>query len=160
MLSGETTIGQYPIRCVEQLVDIAQASEGVPGLGFSQRLSPDSDKQAVAHYAVQLAESIGAKGTVVITRRGYMADCVTNCHPQRSRIYAFTNDSQTRRRLILNRNLSPYRIAFSQDPEKTLRAAFNLLKRKADLAAGDKVVVISDVIAGQGIEAIQIRGID
>ena len=160
MLSGETTIGQYPIRCVEQLVDIAQASEGVPGLGFSQRLSPDSDKQAVAHYAVQLAESIGAKGTVVITRRGYMADCVTSCHPQRSRIYAFTNDSQTRRRLILNRNLSPYRIAFSQDPEKTLRAAFNLLKRKAGLAAGDKVVVISDVIAGQGIEAIQIRGID
>ena len=118
MLSGETTIGIYPIRCVEQLVEIARASERVPGLSFVQKLTPDSDKQQIARYAVQLAESIGAKGTVVITRRGYMADFVTNCHPQKSRIYAFTNDSQTRRRLVLNRNVSPYRIAFSQDPEK------------------------------------------
>ena len=157
MLSGETTIGKYPIRCVEQLVEIARASERVPGLGFVQKLTPDSDKQQVAHYAVQLAESLGAKGTVVITRRGYMADFVTNCHPQKSRIYAFTNDSQTRRRLVMNRNVSPYRIAFSQDPEKTLTAAFKLLKSKAGLETGDKVVVISDMLSGQGIEAIQVR---
>ena len=157
MLSGETTIGKYPIRCVEQLVEIARASERVPGLSFVQKLTPDSDKQQIAHYAVQLAESIGAKGTVVITRRGYMADFVTNCHPQKSRIYAFTNDSQTRRRLVLNRNVSPYRIAFSQDPEKTLTSAFKLLKNKAGLDSGDKVVVISDMLSGQGIEAIQVR---
>ena len=157
MLSGETTIGRYPIRCVEQLVEIARASERVPGLSFVQKLTPDSDKQQIAHYAVQLAESIGAKGTVVITRRGYMADFVTNCHPQKSRIYAFTNDSQTRRRLVLNRNVSPYRIAFSQDPEKTLTSAFKLLKGKAGLDSGDKVVVISDMLSGQGIEAIQVR---
>ncbi|MDG1924651.1 MAG: pyruvate kinase [Pseudomonadales bacterium] len=157
MLSGETTIGRYPIRCVEQLVEIARASERVPGLSFVQKLTPDSDKQQIAHYAVQLAESIGAKGTVVITRRGYMADFVTNCHPQKSRIYAFTNDSQTRRRLVLNRNVSPYRIAFSQDPEKTLTSAFKLLKNKAGLDSGDKVVVISDMLSGQGIEAIQVR---
>ena len=157
MLSGETTIGKYPIRCVEQLVEIARASERVPGLSFVQKLTPDSDKQQIAHYAVQLAESIGAKGTVVITRRGYMADFVTNCHPQKSRIYAFTNDSQTRRRLVLNRNVSPYRIAFSQAPEKTLTSAFKLLKGKAGLDSGDKVVVISDMLSGQGIEAIQVR---
>jgi pyruvate kinase len=157
MLSGETTIGKYPIRCVEQLVEIARASERVPGLSFVQKLMPDSDKQQIAHYAVQLAESIGAKGTVVITRRGYMADFVTNCHPQKSRIYAFSNDSQTRRRLVLNRNVSPYRIAFSQDPEKTLTSAFKLLKSKAGLDSDDKVVVISDMLSGQGIEAIQVR---
>jgi pyruvate kinase len=86
-----------------------------------------------------------------------MADFVTNCHPQKSRIYAFTNDSQTRRRLVMNRNVSPYRIAFSQDPEKTLTAAFKLLKSKAGLETGDKVVVISDMLSGQGIEAIQVR---
>ena len=157
MLSGETTIGKYPIRCVEQLVEIARASERVPGLSFVQKLTPYSDKQQIAHYAVQLAESIGAKGTVVITRRGYMADFVTNCHPQKSRIYAFTNYSQTRWRLVLNRNVSPYRIAFSQDPEKTLTSAFKLLKGKAGLDSGDKVVVISDMLSGQGIEAIQVR---
>ena len=157
MLSGETTVGKFPVRCVEQLVEIAVITEAIPGLEFTKNLKADNDKQSLAITAVTLAESLSAKGIIVITRRGFMADYVTNCHPQHTRIFAFTNDSQTRRRLILNRNLSAFRSAFSQDPEKTLQTAFDLLKKKADFVDGDKVVVISDVLAGTGIEAIQIR---
>jgi pyruvate kinase len=157
MLSGETTIGKYPVRCVEQLVEIAEATESIPGLNFVRKLNHGNDKQRLAFTAVQLAETLNAKGIVVITRRGLMADYVTNCHPQRTRIYAFTNDSQTRRRLIINRNVSSFRTAFSSDPEKTLQTAFDVLKLRADFEPDDKVVVISDVLAGAGIEAIQIR---
>ncbi|HIG43481.1 MAG: pyruvate kinase [bacterium] len=156
MLSGETTIGRHPVRCVEQLVDIAETAESVPGLDFTRNLKCPDDKQSMAVTAADLAESLSAKGIVVITRRGYMADYVTNCHPQ-TRIFAFTNDSQTRRRLILNRNVSAFRTAFSRDPEKTLQIAFDVLKSKVGLSEGDKVVVISDVLAGTGIQAIQIR---
>jgi len=159
MLSGETTVGKYPIRCVEQLVEIAEATESATGLEFTKNLNRDTEKQQLAITAVQLAESLKARGIVVITRRGFMADYVTNCHPQHARIYAFTNDSQTRRRLILNRNLSPFRTAFSRDPEKTLQTAFDVLKLRASFESGDKVVVISDVLEGAGIEAIQIRAI-
>ena len=157
MLSGETTVGKHPVRCVEQLVEIAKSTESFAGLGFTNSLKTENDKQSLAITAVQLAESLNAKGIVVITRRGFMADYVTNCHPQKTRIFAFTNDSQTRRRLILNRNLTPFRTAFSSDPEKTLQTAFDTLKQRADFSAGDKVVAISDVLAGSGIEAIQIR---
>lgn len=157
MLSGETTIGRFPVRCVEQLVEIAEATESFAGLGFTRGLVAGNDKQRLAITAVQLAESLDARGIVVITRRGLMADYVTNCHPQKTRIYAFTNDSQTRRRLILNRNLTPFRTAFSSDPEKTLQTAFDVLKQRAGFRSEDKVVVISDVLAGSGIEAIQIR---
>ena len=157
MLSGETTIGKYPVRCVEQLVEIAETTESVAGLNFVARLHHGGDKQRLAYTAVNLAETIAAKGIVVITRRGFMADCVTNCHPQKTRIYAFTNDSQTRRRLILNRNVSSFRTAFSKDPEKTLQTAFDVLKLRAGLKSEDKVVVISDVLEASGIEAIQIR---
>ncbi len=159
MLSGETTVGKYPVRCVEQLVEIAESTESFPGLNFTAKLNHDTEKQQLAITAVQLAESLGAKGIVVITRRGFMADFVTNCHPQKTRIYAFTNDSQTRRRLMLNRSLSPFRTAFSKDPEKTLQIAFDALKLRASFEPGDKVVVISDILAGSGIEAIQIREI-
>ena len=145
------------MRCVEQLVEIAKSTESFAGLGFTNNLKTENDKQSLAITAVQLAESLNAKGIVVITRRGFMADYVTNCHPQKTRIFAFTNDSQTRRRLILNRNLTPFRTAFSSDPEKTLQTAFDALKQRAGFRAGDKVVVISDVLAGSGIEAIQIR---
>jgi len=157
MLSGETTVGKYPVRCVEQLVAIASAAEKTQGLEFTRNLICRGDKQHLALTAVNLAESLGAMGIIVITRRGYMADYITNCHPQNTRIYAFTNDSQTRRRLMLNRNLSPFRTAFSSDPEKTLQTTFNVLKKRVGLSSGDKVVVISDVLAGSGIDAIQIR---
>jgi len=157
MLSGETTVGKHPVRCVEQLGEIAEATESFTGLRFTNNLIHQNDKQSLAITAVQLAESLDAKGIIVITRRGFMADYVTNCHPQKTRIYAFTNDSQTRRRLILNRNLTPYRTAFSSDPEKTLQTAFDVLKQRAGLVVNDKVVVISDVLAGLGVEAIQIR---
>jgi pyruvate kinase len=157
MLSGETTIGKHPVRCVEQLDEIASTTEAIRGLEFTNGLEKSTDKQHLAATAVELAESLNARGIVVITRRGLMADYVTNCHPQKNRIYAFTNDSQTRRRLILNRNLSPFRTAFSRDPERTLQNAFDVLKDRAGFSRGDKVVVISDVLGGTGIEAIQIR---
>ncbi len=157
MLSGETSVGKYPVRCVKQLVEIAQASERLPGLGFEAGLVANSDKQHVAISAVQLAESIGAAGIVVITRRGIMADLVTNCRPRTVPIYAFTNTSQTRRRLVLNRALFSFRTDFSRDPEKTLHTAFSVLREREGLPEEAKVVVISDVLAQQRTDAIQIR---
>lgn len=156
MLSGETSVGQYPTRCVEQLSNIANRTERFPGLGYEKALEIDGDKQHVAVHAVALAEAVEAAGIIVITRRGITADYVTAARPQHVPIFAFTNDSQTRRRLAMNRSVYAHRIAFSSDPEKTLQRAFEVLKKEGvDLDA--KLVLISDVLADQPTEAIQIR---
>jgi len=47
----------------------------------------------------------------------------------------------------------------SKDPEKTITHALDILKLREGLKEDDRVVVISDVIAGSGIDAIQIRSI-
>lgn len=156
MLSGETTIGKYPVKCVQFLDEISRASEKTPGLQFSRALIRNCDKQHIAAAAVDLADSLNAKGIVVITRRGIMANFVTNCHSE-TPVFAFTNDGRTRRQMAMNRNLRCYRIAFSQEPEKTLASAFSLLAEKEGFSIGDKLVVISDILSGTGIDAIQIR---
>jgi len=160
MLSGETTVGKYPIRCIEHLDKIARASEKLPGLHFSRNLIKNDDKQHIAATAVGHAEAINAKGIVVITRRGIMAQFLTNCRPFKSYIYAFTNDNRTRRQLFLNRSVVAHRIKFSEQPEKTIQNAFVILKMREGFQSGDQVVVISDIIAGSGIDAIQIRKIN
>lgn len=160
MLSGETSVGRHPERCVGYLDSIARASEQTPGLGFARARLRVDDKAQLAAAAVELAESVGVRGIVVITRRGIMADHVTACHPQGVPIYAFTNDSATRRRLMLNRHLVSHRTAFSRDPEKTLRTAFRALLAREDFSRDDKVVVLSDVLLGQGVDAIQLRQVD
>ena len=158
MLSGETTVGKYPLRCIEQLVNIARTVEEKPGLRFIENLRSDSDKQYLSNAAVDLAESLGVRGIVVITRRGVMAEYVSNCRPTNSFIYAFTNVSQARRTMMLCRGLRSDRINFSEDPGKTLQTAFTALKEREGFQSGEKVVVISDVLAGSGkIDAIQIR---
>ena len=158
MLSGETTVGKYPLRCVDQLVNIAENVEKHPGLRFVSKLNTDNDKQKLSLAAVELAQSLGARCIVVITRRGLMAELVCNCRPLYSDIYTFTNVSQVRRTMTLGRGIRDFRIAFSQDPEKTLQTAFNVLKKREGFQSEEKVVVISDVLAGSGkIDAIQIR---
>jgi pyruvate kinase len=57
----------------------------------------------------------------------------------------------------MNRSVFAHRIAFSSDPEKTLQRAFDLLRKKENVAVDAKLVVISDVLANQPTEAIQIR---
>lgn len=159
MLSGETATGKYPLKCIEYLDKISRASEQGVGLQFSKGLVCANDKQHIARSAVDLAEAIGARGLVVITRRGLMANYVTNCRPQKSAIYAFTNDTRTRRQLALNRNLLCYRISLSSDPEKTLTNAFASLREKGECQSGDKLVVLSDILAASGVDAIQVRTI-
>ena len=160
MLSGETAVGKYPIKCIESLNKIARQSELWPGLHYSQFLERDCDKQHLAVSAVELAEDLKAKGILVITRRGVMVQYVTNARPFSPIIYAFTNDSRTRRQLALNRSVLAFRMEFSKEPEKTLDNALSALKFKLGLASGEKIVVISDVIAGKGVDAIQIRVIE
>jgi pyruvate kinase len=158
MLSGETTVGKYPIKCVENLDRIARSIEKSRGLRFTDNLQVKSNKDQIAKAAVELATSISAKAIIVPTRRGRMANRVTNSHPQ-SIICAFTDSSATRRQLVINRNVLSYQIEIDEDPEKTLAAAADIMIRRNDFAPDDQVVVISDALAGSGFEALQIRKI-
>ena len=156
MLSGETSVGAYPERCVRQLADIAAAAEQQRGFALQEGLAIDTDKQHLATAAAHLAEAIGAAGIVVITRRGVTADSVANCHPKVP-VFAFTNLSQTRRRLMLNRGVFAHRTAFSNDPERTIQTALKVLREREGIAEDARVIVISDVLAERTVDAIQLR---
>ncbi|MGB2041223.1 MAG: pyruvate kinase [Porticoccaceae bacterium] len=158
MLSGETTVGKYPVKCVEFLDRIARSIESSRGLRFTDNLELVNDKQHIAKAAVDLATSISAKAIIVPTRRGRMANRITNCHPE-SIICAFTNNSGTRRQLVLNRNVLSYQIEIGDDSEKTLAEAAAIMIKRDEFSPDDQVVVISDALAGSGFEALEIRKI-
>ena len=158
MLSGETTVGKYPIKCVEILDRIARSTESSRGLRFTDKLELPNDKQQIAKAAVDLATSISARAIIVPTRRGRMANRITNCHPE-SIICAFTNNSRTMRQLMINRNVLSYQIDIGEDSEQTLAAAAAIMIQRDEFSPDDRVVVISDALAGSGFEALQIRKI-
>ena len=54
MLSGETTVGKYPVKCVEILDRIARSTESSRGLRFTDNLNVTHDKQHIANYITQM----------------------------------------------------------------------------------------------------------
>jgi pyruvate kinase len=159
MLSGETTVGKHPVRCVEFLNRIATEAERTAGLRFCEYLDVDIDKQHMAASAVQLAEALKVRGIVVITRRGLMANYVANCRPRRPTIFAFSSDPHTCQQLALNYGTQAYRIGSYEAAEQTLAEAFAQLRDSGSLAVGDKVVVLSDILAADGIDAVSVQQI-
>ena len=157
MLSAETSVGEYPIRSVAQVIRIAEEQEIFPGLNFARSRESDSHRQLLAWSAVELAERIHASGIVVITRSGLAADLVTNCAPPQVPIFAFSNQSHTRRRLMLNRGVYAHRTAFSRQPERTIQTALSVLRKREGLKPEESVVLVSDVVGLGGVDSIQIR---
>jgi len=160
MLSGETAAGKYPVRCVEVLDTIARRIETVPGLDFyKERPPPTTQRAHIAQGACRLADSLGARAIVVMTRRGYFGQLVASYRPQRAAIYAFTNMSTTRRKLWLNRAVIPFRMNLSKDPEKTIVNALAKLREREIIEPGEPVVVVSDVATATGdlVTSIQVR---
>jgi pyruvate kinase len=160
MLSGETAAGQHPVRCVEVLDKIARRIEEGPGLDFYlERPPPTTQRGHIAQGACRLADSLGARAIVVMTRRGQFGQLVASYRPKRAAIYAFTNMSTTRRKLWLNRSVVPFRMNLSKDPEKTIVNALAKLRERNVVEAGEPVVVVSDVATATGdlVTSIQVR---
>jgi pyruvate kinase len=159
MLSGETASGKYPEKCVEMLNKIALRVENSGGgVGYIKERVPRNQKEELAKAAALLADSLKVPAVIVITRRGTTAMNLAGFHPEYPVIHAFTNMTSVRRKLWLHRGILPYRMDFSSDPEKTIIAAIDTIKKNDMVSVGDKVVILSDIIAGTDrVETIQIR---
>jgi len=158
MLSGETTVGKYPLECIEVIHRIAERIERSGGAGYAERAELKDERQKVVRSAVVMANELRAKGILVFTRHGYMAKFTSWLRPRYSPIFAFTNSERLRNQMNLLWGVSPFVIQFSDDPETTILRAQSVVKERGLLRAGDQVVIISDILAREKlINAVQMR---
>lgn len=159
MLSGETATGKHPARCVQVMDDIIRRIEKEAGFGFFEARQPADAREELSRSACRLADSMGAKAIVVITRRGLLAQMVSGFRPREAIVYAMTNMSSVRRKLWLLRSVVPFVIDHSaSDPEATVATALERLKKNNRLLRGDPIVVLSHVIVGKDtVGSVQVR---
>ena len=81
MLSGETTVGRYPVRCVEVFDRVARRIERSGGAEFAKEAQLTDARQKTVSSAVILAESLPHAKLIVFTRHGTMARYVSNLRP-------------------------------------------------------------------------------
>jgi pyruvate kinase len=158
MLSGETTVGKYPVQCVEVLVRIALRLERSGGLGFASEAVLEDTRQKTVRSAVTLADSLPNSKIVIFTRRGTMANFVANLRPKHSPIHAFTPTWEVCRKLILNRGVVPHYMPFDPNPVRTIAAAELFLSHNGLAKPGDFLVIVTDILAGEDrFDSIQLR---
>ncbi len=157
MLSGETTIGKYPVKCVAVLDKVARRIERSGGAGFAAEAALVDDRQKAVNSAVTLANSLSGARIVVFTRRGTMADYVSGQRPN-APIYAFAPTFEICRRLAVNWGTFPHCLAFDPNPNRTIGAAINYLVNEGLAQTGDHLVIVSDMLAGEErFDTIQLR---
>jgi pyruvate kinase len=157
MLSGETTVGKYPVQCVEVMHKVATRIERSGGAGFAEEALLEDDRQKTVHSAVSLANSLPDSKIVIFTRRGTMADYVSNLRPN-APIYAFSPTYEVVRKLIINWGTYPHYLAFDPNPNRTIGAAINYLVEAGLAKSGDHLVIVSDMLAGEErFDTIQLR---
>jgi len=161
MLSGETTTGLYPLECVHFMKRVAGRIEGGARPGHNTALPLRTNKDRLLRAAVMLAEEIGEAGIVVFTRNGQLPQTLAALRASRCPVYAFTDDAQVFRHLLLVWGVEPFRMTFSPQPEQTIRDAFDYLMRRGWVARGDCLVVVTNVLAGERIiDSIQMRPVE
>ena len=145
MVSGETSIGAYPVKCIEVLDRVARRIERSGGLGMAEHSSLQSDKQKTIRSAIQLADSLPNAVLAVFTRSGATAHHTALMRP-RSPIFAFAQDEQVRRFLTLSRGVRSFQIDFEVTPRQTIAKGIEKLRRERDIPTGTPVVVVSDTL--------------
>jgi len=158
MLSGETTIGRYPVECVEVLHRVAMRIERSGGAGYAENALLENVRQKMVASAVTLANSLHDSKLVVFTLQGRMARYASNLRPQRAPIFAFTPSEDVCRQLALYWGTFPARVDFDGGPDKAIAAAEKFLRKNKWAAPGDRMVIVSDVQMGRAlIDSIQLR---
>ena len=101
MLSGETSVGQYPVEVVTAMAKIVAAAETSGVNHIKERKPKKGDDRfvnnAICFQAAKMANLVEAKAICTMTFSGYSAQLISSFRPK-SNIYAFTSN-----RAILNK---------------------------------------------------------
>jgi pyruvate kinase len=148
MLSGETSVGEWPIEAVETMSRIIGEVERASDFRLPRLLGhADSLPQALAAAAVQIAGGTGAKALAAFTASGASARLLA-AHRCRIPLLAFTTDVAVRSRLALQWGIETFVVPPMHDTDEMVRGVERSLLELGRVAPGDHVVIVAGTPPG------------
>ena len=148
MLSGETSVGEFPVETVAAMARIIESTEDngldrIPALGTR----PHTHSGAVSLAAVEIAELLGSKYVCVFTESG---DSVRRVARLRSSVptLAFTPSETTRNRLALVWGAQTYLVSTVKHTDEMMFQVDEILMAEAKARVGEEVVVVAGTPPG------------
>ncbi len=148
MLSGETSVGEFPVETVSAMASIIEATEEngidrIPDLGTK----PHTHGGAITLAAVEIAELLGSKYICVFTESG---DSLRRVSRLRNKIpmLAFTPLEETQRRLSLVWGSNVHLVKTVQHTDEMMHQVDEILLNNKLASIGDEVVVVAGTPPG------------
>lgn len=143
MLSGETSVGQYPVLTVETMARIAVSTEA-HGMTAITAIDwdPHTTSGVIAKAAAEVGERVGAKYLVAFTQSG---DSARRLSRLRSTIplLAFTPEESTRAVLTLSWGVECFVVPTVDHTDAMIRQVDKSLKELGRLSEGERVVIVA-----------------
>jgi pyruvate kinase len=142
MLSGETSVGRYPVQAVTTMARIIHTVEqgdlGVPALAHS----PCEQGGALARAATEVGEVLGAKALVAFTQTGSIARRLARHHPAIP-LLAFTPEPSVRSQLALTWGVETFITPTVQHTDEMVRQVDTAMLENSRGRRGDVVVIVA-----------------
>ncbi len=148
MLSGETSVGNYPVEVIhsmQKIIDWTEASESRffrdhPPKKTSRTFLPDS----ICYNAVLMAQQTGAKAIVTFTHSGYTAFKISSFRPS-ANIFAFTTNKSLLPMLSLVWGVRAFYSSDHGNIEDYINHSIAFLREKNLVHKGDVIVHVGSV---------------
>ena len=146
MLSGETSVGQYPVQVIQKMSDIIKSVENSELIHVPQKHPHIKTKRyitkSICFHAANMANEINARGITTLTNSGYTAFQISAWRPK-AHILAFSSN----KRIISQLNLLWGVRAFYYDKfvstDQTVVDVNKIAVEKGYLEDGDMVISLA-----------------
>ena len=148
MLSGETSVGKYPLNAVRIMQQIIRASEKHALSSEFVKIRSGglniTDAENICHSACIMAQEAGAKAIITITKSGITAKLLSKFRPDIP-IIAFSEEEKTIRELNIVWGVQGELIEEVNDTDSTLKRAKKTALALGYIKPGDKVVYTTGI---------------
>ena len=147
MLSGETSVGKFPVGSVLTMSHVAQVTEDYivtapTGNEMEPRIKTTLAAGSLARGVLRIVEDIDAKLVIIWTQTGGTAR-VFSKYRFPVPVIALSNDHRTLRRMALHYGVVPEHMPSVNDINSVIQATDEVVLRKKYAAAGDRVVIVA-----------------
>ncbi len=143
MLSGETAVGEYPVKTVNTMREICEAVEESikDEVHHTVKNSVENRTEVICKNVWQASKDMETSYIVAHTTSGSTARNISKYRPK-TPIVAFTYSEEVERQLKLVWGVKPFYQEFAEDVEELVKSSAERLE-KLDLASGDDTLILS-----------------
>ena len=143
MLSGETSVGEYPVQVIETMTSILKSVENSPLIRVPQSppniRTPRFITKSVCYHAAHMANEINAKAICTLTNSGYTAFQISAWRPSAA-VLVFTSNKRILSQLNLLWGVKAFYYNRFESTDNTVEEVNKIAQKEGYVKKGDMLI--------------------